>query len=115
MSVRERNVRFTSAARRDLRSIALYTLRVWGIKRQSTYRTTLESAFTMLHGYPSSGRTRDDLFPGCRSLQIGQHVIYYHQPDATTIVVQRILHSRQDAGAAIDEVTPPYNGQLAPP
>ena len=112
MSVRERNVRFTAAARRDLRSVALYTLRVWGIERQASYRAALEGAFTMLREYPGSGRPRDDLFPGCRSIQAQQHVIYYNQPDATTIVVQRILHSRQDASAAVTDSEPGTSASL---
>ena len=113
MSVREVNVRFTLAARRDLRSIALYTLRVWGRTRQESYRAALEKAFAMLRDHPRSGRPRDDLFPGCRSIQAGQHVIYYHQADAT-IVVRRILHSRQDASAALDEPASPECGQSDP-
>src|SRR3954451_13059128 len=115
MSAHECNVRFTLAARRDLRSIALYTLQAWGIERQASYRGALESAFTMLCEHPGSGRPRGDLFPGCRSIHVGQHVIYYYQPDPTTIVVQRILHSRQDAGASVTEPAPPENGPLAPP
>lgn len=101
MSVPERDVRFTPAARRDLRSIAAYTRRVWGTERQASYRAALEGAFGMLQAYPQAGRPRDNLCPGCRSMHAEQHVIYYHQPDDTTIVVRRILHSRQDASAAV--------------
>ena len=60
-------------------------------------------AFMMLREHPHAGRPRDDLFPGCRSVQVEQHVIYYHQPNATEIVVRRILHHRQDASAAVQE------------
>jgi plasmid stabilization system protein ParE len=34
-------------------------------------------------------------------LLVEHHVIYYDQPDDSTIVVRRILHQRQDAGAAV--------------
>jgi plasmid stabilization system protein ParE len=60
-------------------------------------------ALEMLSQHPQAGRTRDDLFSGCRSVQVEQHVIYYHQPKATEIVVQRILYHRQDASAVIQE------------
>ena len=45
----------------------------------------------MLSQHPETGRHRDDLFPGCRSVQVAHHVIYYHQPDPTEIEVLRIL------------------------
>jgi plasmid stabilization system protein ParE len=51
--------------------------------------------------YPEAGRPRDDLFSGCRGIQVEQHAIYDHQPDEATIIVRRILHQRQDAGMAV--------------
>jgi hypothetical protein len=46
---------------------------------------------------------RDDRFPGCRSLQVEQHVIYFCQPDPDEIEVIRILHQRQDAGVVVKD------------
>lgn len=104
MSAPERNLRFTPAARQDLRNIALYTRRVWGDERHASYRTALERAFKMLLEHPQAGRPRDDLVPGWRSINVKHHVIFYHQPDPTTIVVRRILHGRQDPGDEIAEL-----------
>ena len=60
----------------------------------------------MLRDHPRIGRLRDDLFPGCRSVQVEQHVIYYDLPDDTTIFVRRILHARRDASAALRDPGP---------
>lgn len=103
MSVRNLAIRLTRTAERDLENIALYTRRSWGGKQHANYRTAIDHAFRMLAEYPRSGRPRNDVFPGCRSIQVEQHVIYYHQPEATEIVVRRILHYRQDASAAVEE------------
>jgi plasmid stabilization system protein ParE len=61
------------------------------------------SALDRLSRYPESGQPRADCFPGCRSLQVEQHVIYYHQPHPDEIEVLRILHQRQDASAAVTD------------
>ena len=103
MSAHRSSLRLTRAADRDLLDILLYTRRNWGQAQEATYRSAITQALRTLRAFPESGQPRDDLFPGCRSIHVGQHVIYYHQPDPTTIVVQRILHSRQDASAAVKE------------
>jgi toxin ParE1/3/4 len=55
-----------------------------------------------MRDYPLVGQARDNLFPGCRSVQAEQHVIYYYQSE-TEIVVVRILHGRQDASTAVND------------
>lgn len=86
--------------------MSLYTRRAWGEKQQLSYEAAIDQALDMLSTHPQAGRPRDDLFPGCRSIQVEQHVIYYHQPAATEIVVQRILHNRQDASVAMKDPSP---------
>ena len=103
MSVRKLAVRLSREADRDVLDILLYTRRAWGAKQQATYETVMIQALEMLSQHPQAGRPRDDLFPGCRSIQVEQHIMYYHQPKAAEIVVRRILHRRQDASAAVQE------------
>jgi toxin ParE1/3/4 len=103
MSVRNLAIRLTRTAERDLENIALYTRQSWGGKQHASYRTAIDQAFSMLAEHPRSGRSRDDVFPGCRSIRVEQHIIYYHQPKVTEIVVRRILHYRQDASAEVQE------------
>ena len=90
-------------AERDYAFILVYTRRTWGERQKASYRATIAQALRSLREHPQTGRPRDDLFPGCRSIQVEQHVIYYYQPDPTEIVVLRILHHRQDASAAVQE------------
>ena len=70
---------------------------------QAAYETVIIQTLEMLSQHPEAGRPRDNLFPGCRSVQVEQHVIYYHQRDATEFEVLRILHFRQDASGAVKE------------
>ena len=103
MSARRPAVRLTSEASRDYEDILLSTMRAWGVEQKATYRAALTGALRRLRQHPGLGQPQDDLFPGCRSVQVEQHVIYYHQPRATEIIVVRILHRRQDASVAVRE------------
>jgi toxin ParE1/3/4 len=103
MSARRVDVELSGPALRDIDGILLFTRRTWGKGQQAVYRAAIYQALDRLSWYPESGRPRDDLFPACRGLPVEQHVIYYYQPDDTTIIVRRILHQRQDAGAAVTD------------
>ena len=103
MSARKVAVDLSRAALRDVDGILLYTRRTWGKEQQMVYRAAIYQALDMLSRHPRAGRSRDDSFSGCRGIQVAQHIIYYYQPDDTTIVVRRILHTRQDASAAVTD------------
>ena len=103
MSARRSAIRLTPQADRNYENILLYTERTWGEKQSATYQAAITQALSALRDHPRVGRSRDDLFPGCRSIQAEQHVIYFHQPRAGEIEVLRILHHRQDASAAVEE------------
>ena len=103
MSARRAAVRLTRAALRDVDHILAYTQRTWGIRQRANYRAAIYQALDRLAHFPESGRLRDDRFPGCRSLEVEQHVIYFNQPRPDQIEVIRILHQRQDASAAVKD------------
>jgi plasmid stabilization system protein ParE len=48
------------------------------------------------------GQPRDDLFPGCREINIEQHVVYC-EPQASDITVVRVLHSHQDPTGKVEK------------
>ena len=98
MSARRIAVRLSREADRDVLDILAYTGRVWGARQRATYQAALVRALDRLSQFPEAGLPCDDRFPGCRSLQVGQHVIYFYQPRPDEIEVLRILHQRQDAG-----------------
>ena len=103
MSARRSAIQLTPQADRDYENILLYTERTWGEKQNAIYQASIAQALSALRDHPLVGRPRDDLFPGCRSIQAEQHVIYFHQPRTGEIEVLRILHHRQDASAAVEE------------
>lgn len=106
MSARSVDVELSGPALRDIDGILLFTRRTWGKGQQAAYRAAIYRVLDILSRHPEAGRSRDDLFPGCRGLPVEQHVIYYYQPNDATIVVRRILHQRQDAGAAVRDPGP---------
>ncbi len=105
MSARKLAVRLSREADRDVLDILLYTRRTWGKTHQSAYRAVIYQALDMLSRHSQAGRPRDHLFPGCRSIQAEQNIIYFHQPRAGEIEVLRILHHhhRQDANAEVQD------------
>ena len=106
MSARKVEVQLSRSALRDIDDILLYTQRAWGTRQRAIYRAVIYRALGGLAQYPESGRSRDDLFSGCRGMQVEQPIVYYYQPDDATIVVRRVLHQRQDAGAAVKNPSP---------
>jgi toxin ParE1/3/4 len=106
MSVPELRVHLSHKADRDIEDIFLYSIRAWGEDQATVYQMAFDQALQSLHEYPHIGWTRDDVFPGCRSLAVKHHIMYYHQPGPNVVEVLRILHRRQDAQRMID---PPIN------
>jgi toxin ParE1/3/4 len=103
MSAPRAAIQLTPQAERDYENILLYTQRTWGDDQSAIYQAAIAQALSALSDHPRIGRSRDDLFPACRSIQVEQHVVYFHQPRADEIEVLRILHHRQDASGAVQE------------
>jgi toxin ParE1/3/4 len=85
----------------DVENILLHTERTWGKERGATYASAMARALALLRDHPQFGRQRDDLCLGCRSVQVEQHITYYHKPRDDEIEVLRILHRRQDASSEV--------------
>ena len=98
MSARRRRLVLTPLARQDLRDVLQYTARTWGPERRDSYKSLVLRRLRELTAYPDLGRARDELFPGCRSLPVEQHVAYYRTTGSEIIVV---LHARQDAAGEV--------------
>lgn len=93
-------VRIAQSARADLVSIGSYTLEEWGDEQMRRYMTNLRRAIASLGQRPFSGRSRSDLSDDMRAWPTGSHVTYY-TADAETVIILRVLHSRQDPGPAL--------------
>lgn len=84
-------------AERDLANIFEYTLERWGERQFERYRQLLAVALDQLtmDPRPPHSRAREDLFPGCRSVNAGRHVALYRVGEPA-IEVARILHQSMD-------------------
>jgi toxin ParE1/3/4 len=102
MSVRRLGVVLKPAARRDVRSILLYTRQRWGVAQRDAYRKALDQAFATLSIDPLIGRSRDEIAPSLRSHGVQQHIVYYRVA-AETVTVLRVLHRKMDAARHVEE------------
>ena len=73
--------RLTPKADRDLMQIWRYTNEKWGKAQANEYLQLLENRFLMLLRHPKSGRARDEIRRGYRSLPVENHVIFYRVID----------------------------------
>jgi toxin ParE1/3/4 len=83
-------------AEQDIQDILQYTLEQWGEEQLETYAAALNQALHTLEHNPHLGRSREDLYRGCRSLRVEQHIIFYTVRE-DTLSVARVLHSKMDA------------------
>lgn len=96
MSYRNRyQVLTTDQADVDLEDIYLNGLQTRGEDEAEEYDERLHQAIESLRSFPGIGRNRPDLFPGCKTLHEGAHLIIY-RIDGNKIYVERVVHARMD-------------------
>ena len=93
-----RELVFSAHARRNLRSIFLYSLKHWGEAQADAYQMALARAFTALTDNPALGGVREDVRSDWRVLNVERHRIVYRFTDQEVIILQ-ILHARMDIGS----------------
>lgn len=101
MSARRRRLTFKPQARTDIKDVLLHTREQWGAAQRGHYKAAIDRALRELIDYPELGRARDELYSGCRSRPVGQHIVYYHLAEAE-IIVTRVLHTRQDPADKVE-------------
>jgi toxin ParE1/3/4 len=89
-------------AEADLMEIWLWTYKQFGEAQADHYLDKLDAGMTACGTNPESGRTREELRSGYRSLAIGKHVVFY-TVTGSEVVVQRVLHSSMDLGTHLLE------------
>jgi toxin ParE1/3/4 len=80
-----RAVHLTAAAEADLAEIRTYTEEAWGETQWLAYFGDILEAFERIAVFPQSGRARDAISPGLRSVRCREHVIFY-LPDVGGVV-----------------------------
>ena len=93
--------KLTRTARRDLDDIRKFTLEHWGRDQWLRYYAGLSAAFDRIASDAKSGRKRDAIFAGIRSLTHEQHVIFFIpiRRAGDAVVIVRIVHHRRDIAA----------------
>jgi toxin ParE1/3/4 len=93
--------RLTRTARRELEDIRKYTVARWGRDQWLRYFGGLSAAFERIASDPQTGRQRDMLHRGLRSLTFEQHVIFFNPTvhAGGLIVIVRIVHQRRNLTA----------------
>lgn len=93
----------TNKAKSDLKSIAVYTQNTWGEQQRNRYLTALDKAFHALAKDHLKGRDCGEIRTGYRKYEVGRHIIFYHEIDASLIEIVRVLHKRMDVESRLSE------------
>lgn len=99
--MKARAYRIRPEAEKDLKGIARYTRRTWGLEQTRRYLRALHERMQELAANPNLGVTRHDVAEGYRSARIGHHHVFY-RPEDDTIVVVRVLHESMDVQRHLD-------------
>ena len=89
-------VNFTPHAEADLSNIWDYTEERWGSSQAKTYITEIQAACEGLISGRLKPRSAEHVRQGYLKYAVGQHMLFFKQPDPGFIEVIRILHQRQD-------------------
>ena len=83
------------SARVDVKNIAAYTQKTWGLNQRRDYIKGLDLAFHFLAENPLAGITCDYIFSGLRKYRYERHIIFYENRNKSVFIV-RVLHSSMD-------------------
>jgi toxin ParE1/3/4 len=97
-----RDVVWAAQARHDLIDIWKYFARVASPEIADKLLRDIKAAAERLREHPFSGRPRNEIASGLRSLLVHPHSIIYRVTE-TKVDIARILHERRDFAAAFTE------------
>ena len=88
-------VRFSPAARADLKEIGRFSRREFGLPVAEKYLLALKNAFDVLRDHPESGSVREEFGSTIRCLTYRRHRAFY-EIDGEVVLVLRIFHHARD-------------------
>lgn len=97
----------TNKAVLDLKSIGIYTQNTWGIQQRNRYLSALDKGFYALAANYMKGQDCGEIRMGYRKYQVGKHVIFYREIDASLIEIVRVLHERMDTKLQLSDSIQP--------
>jgi toxin ParE1/3/4 len=83
----------SNKARADLKEIARYTFKTWGIDQAHRYNDALLKCLQMIADTPLIGRPCNQVHTEYRRIEHARHVVFY-RPDSDGVFIGRILHQR---------------------
>ena len=86
----------TEAAKMDLKDIARFTQKRWGVEQRNKYLKTLDDSFHQLTSNPPSGRACNEIKDGYYKFPTGSHMVFYRKKGDKKIQIVRILHESMD-------------------
>ncbi len=99
-----RKLHLSPAAAEDLENILYYTMYNWGKRQFNVYLASFQETFDslLLETETPLSRKRGDLFPDCRSIQSGHHVVFYRLIKGDIEII-RVLHEKMDFSRHFEE------------
>src|SRR6478609_6237649 len=79
----------------DLEEIFDYTVEQYNVEQAIKYLSGFETVFEFLCVHPESGRKRNEIRDGLRSITNQSHIVFYRILNERIRIV-RVLHSRRD-------------------
>jgi len=86
----------TQSAKADLRSIARFTEKRWGLRQRNIYIKQFDDAFHMLTETPVIGQNCDYIKEAYLKFPQGSYIIFYKVTIQLNIEIIRILHKNMD-------------------
>jgi len=86
----------TETAKNDLKNIARFTQKRWGLEQRNKYPKTLDDGFYQLASNPSTGRACNEIKVGYYKFPTGNHMIFYRKKSDLKIQIVRVLHESMD-------------------
>ena len=90
-----RRINFRVAASADMRVIARYTRKRWGVEQAAAYGANLRDQIKSLREFPLRFPEFEGKYDGLRQMHCGHHLVFYFVT-SDTIEVIRVLHEAMD-------------------
>lgn len=85
----------STIANRDIEAIADYLAENRGFETSDHFIKGMTDRLTQLTQFPQMGRSRDEIFPGVRSLLYEKYLIFYTVTD-DVVEINRVANGQQD-------------------
>lgn len=96
-------IKLSHLALKDLDEIKEYTIEQWGQEQWLKYYLGLVDCLEKITNAPDIGRPRDLFYPGMRSMNYKEHIIFYKRIKANNNapVILRISHQQRNLPALV--------------